>query len=94
MRYPISSQDVMKGDLVYKTRESKKTFKYDGYCRLEKKYFASDYDDWNGNLSLTWLYLLFKEKFKLILDQLYQPQRIVSIRMFFISHHIQLEIFF
>ena len=49
MRYPISSQDVMKGDLVYKTRESKKTFKYDGYCRLEKKYFASDYDDWNGN---------------------------------------------
>jgi len=45
MRYPIKIQDVLKNDIIYKTLTSNKEFLKENFCRFERKYCASDYND-------------------------------------------------
>ena len=48
MRYPINIEDVKKDDILYKTMTSKKLFMKGDYCRVERKYYAEEYEDINS----------------------------------------------
>ena len=48
MRYPINIEDVKKDDILYKTMTSKKLFMKGDYCRVERKYYADEYEDINS----------------------------------------------
>ena len=45
MRYPIRIQDVLKNDILFKTLTSNKEYLKENFCRFERKYCASDYND-------------------------------------------------
>ena len=41
--YPV--ERLMKGEVVRRKKDAKKTYRVDGYCRYERKYLLADEDD-------------------------------------------------